>query len=304
MAERWQQMVNLHFDGERYRDHALDTETLAEIQRFQSIVTNTAKALWMSRNPTCKQLPPKFENRTRLCFRIIKGGSTIIPLEARITQFNFWGSEQKIPEEITESIDIVYRAFKAASNNKKLPDECPQKLLPDYALLGKSLSEDEILEFAPPAKDMVRVTKHVRDRLASLAETSYQDEVDITGRVLEADVRQRKFQIWIDDKTNVSVTFTREQESVITTALKEHESMRLRVKGRGGFTSQGILKKITQVECLDSIQGEDSALDASAPRIEDVIADIFRDVPDEEWDRVPRDLSYRLDSYLYGRNKQ
>ncbi len=300
MAEQWQRMVNLHFGGKRYRDHALDAETLAEIQRFQNIVAETAKALWRNRNPIHKQLPPNFEDRTRFFLRIIQEGSAVIPLEARIAQPNFWGPAQ----ELTEAVDIVYRTFKAAGNNTQLPDECPQQLLPDYALLGKSLSKNERLEFAPPGKDMACVTKLVRDRLASLAETSYQDEADITGRVLAADVRKRQFQVWIDNQTSVSVAFTAEQESKITTALKEHKAMRLRVRGRGEFTSQGMLRKITEVECLDTVRGEDSAFDAGAPAIEDVIAEIFRDVPDEEWDRVPRDLSYRLDSYLYGGDKR
>ena len=34
--------------------------------------------------------------------------------------------------------------------------------------------------------------------------------------------------------------------------------------------------------------------------IEDVLADLAKDVPDEEWDRVPPDLTDKLDDYLYG----
>ena len=43
-----------------------------------------------------------------------------------------------------------------------------------------------------------------------------------------------------------------------------------------------------------------NSLDPSAPRIEDVIKRIVKDVPDEEWEKLPHDLTDRLDYYLYG----
>ena len=36
----------------------------------------------------------------------------------------------------------------------------------------------------------------------------------------------------------------------------------------------------------------------------EVIADIARTVPDEEWAKIPSDASYQLDHYLYGAPKK
>ncbi len=38
--------------------------------------------------------------------------------------------------------------------------------------------------------------------------------------------------------------------------------------------------------------------------IEDIIADIVSDVPDEEWAKLPPDLSDQLDHYVYGTPKR
>ena len=46
-----------------------------------------------------------------------------------------------------------------------------------------------------------------------------------------------------------------------------------------------------------------SAASAQKPLWE-VIADIARTVPDEEWARIPSDASYQLDHYLYGAPKK
>jgi len=48
------------------------------------------------------------------------------------------------------------------------------------------------------------------------------------------------------------------------------------------------------------LQVDIAKVDATIPAIEDVLADLAKDVPDEEWDRLPRDLTDKLDYYLYG----
>jgi hypothetical protein len=44
-------------------------------------------------------------------------------------------------------------------------------------------------------------------------------------------------------------------------------------------------------------------LDPNTPTIEDRLRAIVADVPKEEWDRLPADLSDNLDHYVYGTPK-
>ena len=307
MTRQWKEVVKLHFHGERFRDHALDLTALRELEHFQKMVAETAKVFWRRTNPDRERLPSNFEDRTRLCFRTIEDGSTVIPLEVAVeepTQLDCLDQELEIAPELAEAVDIIYRVFRAVHDDTQLPEECPKELLSEYARWGESLSENEALGFAPHGNHPAQVAKLERQRLKELAEQPYEDEVDIIGRVLEADVRQRKFQIWVDERTNASVAFTEEQESEVTTALKEHQFVHLSVRGHGEFTPQGTLKRIINVDSLNLVRDEDPIFDPTAPRIEDVIAKIAKDVPDEEWDRLPPDLTDRLDHYLYGREEE
>ena len=307
MAKQWKEVVRLHFHGERFSDHAIDLTALRELEHFQKIVAKTAKAIWQRTHPGRERLPPNFEDRTRLCFRTIEDGSTVIPLEVSIeepVQLDCLDQEPEIARELTEAVDVIYRVFRAIHDNTQLPEECPKELLSEYARWGESLSESEELRFAPRGNHPAQVAKLERQRLSELAEQPYEDEVNIIGRVLEADVRQRKFQIWLDERTNALVTYTEEQESEVTTALKEHQFVHLAVRGHGEFTPQGKLKRIINVDGLNLVEDEDPIFDSSAPSIEDVIAKIAKDVPDEEWDRLPPDLTDRLDHYLYGREEE
>ena len=305
MTDHWRRVVTLHFGGDRYGERALDADALVELQRFQTVVSETAKALWRDNNRNRARLPRNFESRTRLWLRQIEDGSTAIPFEIPVDNpLLDTFPDSPIDNEVTEAIAIVHRVFLAVNNDTQLPEECPKVLFSEYARLGEGLSASCTLQFAPPKQQFARVTKHDRDRLALIAETSYEDELDITGRVLEADVRHRKFQIWIDDETSVSASFTSTQEAQVTSALKEHESMRLRVQGRGKFTSDGKPRKITEVVNLNTVDDQGSAFDSDAPQIEDVVSGMFSQIPDNEWDRVPNDLSHRLDSYICERDEQ
>lgn len=74
--------------------------------------------------------------------------------------------------------------------------------------------------------------------------------VEVTGEVLEADVKQRKFQLWIDGQTHVLVMFSDPQEVDVTTALRDHKSVRVRVKGQAEMSPQGKLLRVTEIEEL------------------------------------------------------
>lgn len=300
MSGQWKEVAKLYFKGDRFRDHALDLSALTELRQFQKMVAETAKALWRRANPGRERLPRHFEDRTRLCLRRIDPGSAVAPLEVFIEeqeQPELWEPE---PVEVEQAIDLAYRVFRAVHADTLLPDEFPRELSAEYARWGQGLSDDETLEFAPTGKSATRVTACERERLITLAEPPYQDEVDITGQVLEADVRQRKFQLWHNDQTSIHVSFTEDQETEITTALKDHKSVRLRVRGRGEFRPEGTLRRISEVDTLVLVKVEEPEFDSNAPAIEDVLAALAKEVPESEWDKLPRDLTDRLDHYLYG----
>ena len=298
MSEQRQEIARLCFKGARYDGSALDAVALEELVQFQKIVTEMAKAVWKQRHPDRERLPKDFEESTQFVFRTIEDGSTVVPLEMprNSNQLALWDD----PNEINEAIDLAYGAFTAANQDTPLPEGIPKEVLPSLAAFGKRLPSDAEIRFAPPGRDMTPVSPEACQRLNAMAGVSYVDELEVTGRVLEADVRQSRFQIWMDDGTNARVRFTEEQESEVTTALKEHASVQLLVKGLAEFGSNGVLQQIQSAEYLKVIPDDDPGLDTSAPRIEDVISDIFGSVTDPEWDQVPSDLSHRHDFYLYG----
>jgi hypothetical protein len=128
--------------------------------------------------------------------------------------------------------------------------------------------------------------------------------LDITGEVLEADVRQRRFQVWTDSKTVVSVAFDQSQEGMVTRALRDHRSIRMQIRGRAAISPQGKPIRFTEVLSLELLPAGEPQYDPSALSIEDEITQIAAGVPAEAWENLPDDLNSQLDHYLYGTPKQ
>ena len=304
MTDQWQEVAQLYFRGDQFQDHALDLSALSEIQHFQKMVNMTAESLWKRNHGDKKRIPKDFYKNTRMYLRTIKPGSVEIPVEIdNRRQYQF---EDILPlyETIKEIIDLIHQTFEAAENHKSLPEKITRKLLPVYAKWGSRLSDDGILEFSSIDKRIISITNNERQYLKELSNKLYEDEVTISGHIFEVDMMHERFKIVDHNKEKIPVQFTDQRKTQIINALKEHNSKQLRIRGCGEFNSQGKLVKIISISDLDFVVDEETIFDSTVSRIEDVIANISRQIPDEEWNKIPNDLSHRLDFYLYGNDEQ
>ncbi len=258
MLGRWKEIVVLWFQGKRFEDHALEISALGELEQFQKIVTMTAEELWRAVNPGRKNLPRHFEKRTQLYLRgsIKEGESTGLSLQARAEPRSKYLTKDlfdKEFEDVKNAVEAIQKIYESQEREEPLPVSLPQELLEEYTKFGQSLLDDEAIELAPvwlPRKP-AHVTRKTSERLARFIEQKHEDQVDVSGEVKEADVRQNRFQLWLDEKTCVTVKFSPEQEDQVTEALHKHRFVRVQVKGRGKRLPQGKLESVEEVSELN-----------------------------------------------------
>ncbi len=123
---------------------------------------------------------------------------------------------------------------------------------------------------------------------------TYQDSVEVTGRVMEVNILKKQCQLWLDDATYVPLAFTEEQEPRIATALKTHKDRELTVRGVGEFTPDGVLKRVVSadeliLEYASRILEPTVSKGSSADDLMEWIDELFSDLPEEEWENVPTD---------------
>ncbi len=135
-------------------------------------------------------------------------------------------------------------------------------------------------------------------------QNNHKKQIELRGEVRAADLDGRQFSLRLDDGTKIVAKFTTEQEDRITEALRDHTSRRLRLTGRGEVAPSGKIKRIASVESLTVESAVARQPVAGAKPIWEVALEIGASVPEEEWAKIPTDLSKNLHHYLYGAPKQ
>lgn len=305
MAKTLRHLVTHVFKGGRFDDHGLDVECLPELVRYNQILVETALALWRQRNPAAGRLPNNYEQAMTLKLTSIAPGSVSVTLEREYIIPDDNLITEPCSDEMDEAVNLVADAVDAAGNNRRLPDAFPKGVLPYFAEYGKNLRDGEWIEHAPRARTgSVRFDANVRAKLIEFASSKYEDVVDVVGTVLMARVNKPKMAIQLDDGREVEAAFQPEDESLITTALKEHVTAKIRVQGCGQFSPEGRLDKITKVDSVTLLPGGEIQYDPNAKPIWEVFEELTVHLPQELLDRLPTDGASQHDHYIYGTPKK
>ena len=299
------QLVTHTFKGKRFEDHGLDLDVLPDLYAYKELLVATAKELWRRHHPDRQRLPKNFEDSLCLKFFKLMEGSVAVPIFREVEtdgQPEFWQAEQ--PDELDEAVTLVTDAVNAADADQPLPEALPKNVIPLFDGYGKTLREDESFELHPyGSQKKAAYTSKSRGRLLDFCAAGYSDRVDLTGEVRAVDLGG-SFTVRLDDGVKVPARFSTEQEDLVTEALREHASRRLRVTGTAEFNPDGKIKAITAIADLEIRPVGEVAFDPSARPIWEVIEEIGAAVPVGEWARVPADGAQNLDHYLYGHAKK
>ncbi|MBI2942041.1 MAG: hypothetical protein HYY04_16545 [Chloroflexi bacterium] len=123
----------------------------------------------------------------------------------------------------------------------------------------------------------------------------HEGEADLVGEVRAADLDTGVFVLRLPDGEAVQARFSPEQEELITQALREHVSQRLRLRARVALSHAG--GKIKRVLAVEEIALEE-------PPTWETLLEIGAAVPEGDWAKVPQDLARNVDHYLYGARKR
>lgn len=301
MRELYQDLATLRFEGERFADHTLDVDATQELIAYKKLVLECAKELWRRHNPGRIRLPRGFEEGFALAFSEILDGSAGIPLKRRIEH-----EDDALPflpeDEFSEAAELIDEAIDSAGAGLTLPSRLPRNVIPLFRDFGGTLTAEESLYLrATGRKAEAAYTAIVRNRLANWTEPTYEDAVDLTGEVSMANVRGGQFTMLLQAGQTTSGRFSAAQEAQVLEALRLHREVRLRVKGIGEFNqADRSLRRLVRVDHAEVAPSADLVYDESVKPIWEVVAELGADAPQETWEKVPSDLSQRVDEYVYG----
>ena len=190
-------VVRLFFDGEPYRNRELDAAALAEIVRFQELVTEAAAQLWRTRHPGRTRLPNGFNERTRLVFGEVEEGSSVAPLRRPSTPSGEMNLGATDDDDISRALTLLRDAFEAAEHHDQLPAEMTPELVTKCSKLGGSLADGVALSFGTGEEKPVVVSGAARTFLAESARHEIGTDIDVLDALIStafSDVRDEEWE--------------------------------------------------------------------------------------------------------------
>lgn len=275
-------------------------DVLEDVARYKNLLTETAKELWRQHNPARERLPRNFVDALHLKFYEVQDNCATLPLHRQL-MVDEQGIMFEQPDELDEAVVLVAQTIEAANLDQPLPSVFPRRLITMFADYGKSLATDEWIEQKPAGwNKSVRYDAVARERLQRFADAAYEDHVDLTGTVTMARVLKPRMEMELIDRSIIEAPFRPEDEAIITTALKEHSTARVRVVGRGLFSGQGLLQRMIEISSVTMLVGGMQSHDPGAKPIWEEFDEILSTVTAGELAMLPTDGAEHHDKYISG----
>ncbi|HCL57672.1 MAG TPA: hypothetical protein DHW82_11785 [Spirochaetia bacterium] len=243
------------FLGKRFEDHSIPLEILKDLSVFEEMVNEVAKWLYLEEHPDRLRVPRGFTNEISIKLQNIQKGSAIPKLVLVIlTLPSLFASEsqnyfEKARDKIISSID-------AAENNKRITEHLPEHLLVYFDRIGRSLLDEEVIEFKPNDLDHpARLNKITRKSLlASSKVKEYSEEIILNGSIPEADQDKNIFTLLKKDSKRIIAPLDPIIKNIVLKAFNDYQNnQEITLKGIGRFNSNSELERIESIEHIQLV---------------------------------------------------
>jgi hypothetical protein len=243
--------VTLVFKGERFQG-AMPVETLSELAAYRELVAAVARALFFERNNQRQRLPNGFEDQFNLVMTTVEDGSAV-PAVLRVVP----DGKQMLfqhPDLFDESRVLVEEVIAEVGAGRALPSRFPRAALPRFNAFGRTLRDDEsIVVAAPGTREGSSYNRALGRQLVLLREESYEDEIDLLGRILRVGKEPDAFEFRSIDGWKVAAVGYATAHIPILAQAWEKDTV-VRVRGTGLFNSYAVLTRIVSVSDVGPIE--------------------------------------------------
>jgi hypothetical protein len=272
--------VTLIFRGGRFHEPAMPLEVLPELSAYRDLVLAVAKALFQAGNPERRRLPKGFEAGFRLVLDRVDAGSAV-PVVSRV--FDDQVTTPLFPIAAAADLfdrarDVVEQGIASVTHGNTLPHELTNEILSRFNAFGRTLAADESIVVAQPGKREGAIyDRGVRRKLVLLAQTTYEDDVDLLGEVRAADKDAEGFVLRTSDGRKLDV---RTPPLFFPLALRSlGESALVRVRGTGLYGADAMLLKVTMATDVSLAEEGDEQTRPGCPTPVEAQVDSLRALP-------------------------
>jgi hypothetical protein len=241
--------------GKRFEAHAIPLELLGDLAVLEAMIIEVAKWRYLQENTDRKRSPRKFTDGISLTLTAVEDGSAIAKIALALAVIGLIPTPQQTCLE--QARDAIVGAIAAAGENRPPTAYLPRKALAYFDRLGRSLLDDEAIEFATgaPARP-ARLTKETRLRLLKAAEvTERTEEIHIRGGIFDFDQEDMAFVMMLPDGSKVAGPVGRQHfDTILDASYGYRQGVKVLLDGVGKYNRADRLQKIESVEHITLLE--------------------------------------------------
>jgi len=243
-------------------------EIIGELARYERLLVQVARGLWMSEHPQRKRAPKRFDESLRLLLTAVEDGSVAPVLQRResVSSARLFDPDRWIDKSQRTIADTIA----AVVAKQPLPGDFPMAATSSLVQFGSALQADETCLLFRDGETEVQYTQSARRHLVAI--TSSEDikiQGDLVGRISAFDANRQTFEFV--DRLGHRVDGRFEQLSLLY-AMKQATDRDpvapfVRLSCRYSTDTQGYLSAIDDVDDLETVVAPDDPLGSKLRRL-------------------------------------
>lgn len=170
--------------GGRYEQQGLPVEVLAEFARYERLVVDVARGLYKQRHASRQRVPRGFASSFSLRLSDIRRGS-VIPVLERTAVDDDALFDDRDAGIFDEARMVIQDALRSIQEGSGIPRTFPPHALREFSRFGRSLRDDEIIEFDSGTPSAVIYSQPVRRQIQEQARLErFEIETLVSGQVV------------------------------------------------------------------------------------------------------------------------
>ncbi|MHB8788313.1 MAG: hypothetical protein ACYDBT_00380 [Desulfobulbaceae bacterium] len=250
--------------GKRFEGRAIPLEVLKDLAVLEEMVVEVAKWRFLQEHTDRQRSPRGFADGIELKLTGVEEGSTIPVISLIVASLNLPGIPPTNQVYFEQAREAIVYAIEAAERNQSVNPYLPDKCLSYFDRLGRSLRDEESIEFTTPSHPApARLTKETRRKLilASALVRELTEEVTIRGVIPEADQDKMTFELQLLDDHKITGPIPDQHFDTIIEAFNGYRrGTRILLQGIGRYNRQNRLLGLESIEHISLLD----LLDVSA----------------------------------------
>ncbi|WP_328985844.1 OB-fold nucleic acid binding domain-containing protein [Thiorhodovibrio winogradskyi] len=232
--------------GGRFDHHRLPLEVLKDFSALEEMIVAVAKWQYLQTHQDRERVPRGFSGSIQLALTAIEEGSTIPVIALSMSP----GSHASNLQYFERARDLIINTMFAMQQQS--PCAIPTKLLSYFDRFGRSLKEEECIEFTASNGQTVVYNQQIRHDLIRASQIeSWSEDAVLRGRIAEVEAGRSCFELELRDGTRISGPIPLQHQEVAFKGLLEYQV-------GTAVAVQGVVKKdrhdrILKIESIEDL---------------------------------------------------